>query len=262
VDRFEPMPDRELKQQLSVLKNRVATLARSPSGVDAEQTGQAFRQSAFIQIAPHHHKLVLESSFWDILIDGIFLSPFKVFGDCGERFTVTWSQLFQKYQTPSQSTSEWPRPDILSEKWRYVSFEPLRARLLANTQRLPADEEIKKSYKSNVSRVSGALQEALSRVSSHDKRAAISDIVDKACSLALDIGIQRCRLQLFSPRPNDTVSRRYPDTYEDVNEDNDTGMTEGTVKLVVWPGLRKTGDGRGGCLERSIDLSPAGVYLV
>src|SRR5438874_379875 len=30
VDRFEPMPDRELKQQLSVLKNRVATLARSP----------------------------------------------------------------------------------------------------------------------------------------------------------------------------------------------------------------------------------------
>jgi len=125
-----------------------------------------------------------------------------------------------------------------------------------------SDADIRESYENNILTVCRDLSEALSQVCSHDRQENIRNIVDRACSLALDFGMQRCRLQLFAPQQNDTVSRSYTNTYRDVNGDNGPDLAQGAVQLVVWPGLRKTGDGLGGFLDQSTDLYPAGVYLV
>jgi hypothetical protein len=96
VDRFQPITDHMLGSRFMQLKGSVRTLARSPLD-DAEGLGEAFDQRAFAQIAPRrHHKFILESTFWSILVDGIFSTPFRVFGSYGEHFAHTWSQLFQK----------------------------------------------------------------------------------------------------------------------------------------------------------------------
>jgi hypothetical protein len=96
ANRFQPTPDSEFQNRFKVLKGLVGTLARSPMDVDGTTLGQAFDQLAFVQYAPRrHHKFLLESSLWVILMEGIFSTPFKVFGDYGEHLAATWGQLFQ-----------------------------------------------------------------------------------------------------------------------------------------------------------------------
>jgi hypothetical protein len=96
ANRFQPTPDSEFQNRFKDLKGLVGTLARSPMDVDGTTLGQAFDQPAFVQYAPRrHHKFLLESSLWVILMEGIFSTPFKVFGDYGEHLAATWGQLFQ-----------------------------------------------------------------------------------------------------------------------------------------------------------------------
>jgi hypothetical protein len=162
----------------------------------------------------------------------------------------------------SQPIFIWPGPGNLSEKWRYATLEPLREVLTKNMGKHPAYEETWRSYKINVSRVSEALDEALRQVTSQVSQADIHDIVDKACSLALDFGVQRCRLQVVAPQPNDTISRTSTGNFSDVNSENDRGLESGVVQLMISPGLCRRGDGRGGRLESEIaSICPTVLYL-
>src|SRR5438105_2280101 len=104
---------------------------------------------------------------------------------------------------PNNPISEWPPPDYLTEKWRYVTLEPLQRGLSANKARHTINEVIQKSYENNMFKISEKLAEALSRVSSQGMQADIRNILAAASSLALDLGIQRARIQIFSPQPGE-----------------------------------------------------------
>lgn len=96
VDRFQPLEDSVLQFRFKNLKNAVGRIARTRLEVDSEGLARAFDQRSFIQMAEKkHHKFVLESTLWSILIQGFFSTPFRVLGDNGNSFAVTWSQLFQ-----------------------------------------------------------------------------------------------------------------------------------------------------------------------
>ena len=125
------------------------------------------------------------------------------------------------------------------------------------TNKSVATEHVMRNYENNSSKVTNALYNTFSKVCSQDKRTDILAIVDEARSLALDFGIERCRLQIFAPQPKEYISRAASGAYDDINLD----LTEGVVELVASPGLRKMGDGRGGRLDQVIDLCPAAVYL-
>jgi hypothetical protein len=114
-----------------------------------------------------------------------------------------------------------------------------------------------------VLKVARSLSEALSQISFQDRQADIRTIVDKACSLALDFGMQQCRIHVFAARPNDTVSNLATESYKAANGEDNSDRTTGIIQFVVSPGLRKTGDGRGGSmdLEQSTVLCPAALYL-
>lgn len=274
ADKFRPISDRDFVIQFNILKSSVTTLARSPLEVDAERLGEAFGQSDFVRtLSKIHYKFVLESAIWAILVHGIFSTPFKAFGHYGERFAAAWIHCISiskhgwistnhTEEILNQTDIAWPQPETLSEKWRSLAVEELRSTLTTRGCMQPFAGDAKKGYEDNVAMVSEDLAKSLSRVCSEDKTMEIRDIVDKACFLALDMGMQRSRLQLFAPRLGDKVSRHYPKTYTEVNPNNEPKATSGTVRLVVRPGLRKTGDGRGGCLDQTTDLCPAGLYLV
>jgi len=125
----------------------------------------------------------------------------------------------------------------------------------------PADEMIRKNYERNLAKIVQSLSTLFSHVSSQDRQAEIRNIVDMACSLVLGCGEQRCRLELFAPGLQHKVSRQNIKTYKDMNGDNDPSLAEGIVQLVVSPGLRRIGDGRGSSLDQIFDLCPAAVYL-
>jgi hypothetical protein len=116
------------------------------------------------------------------------------------------------------------------------------------------------SYERNLEKVSQSLANTLSRFSTQNKPGDIQDIINQARQLAFDIGTQRCRLLLFAPEINQTVSR-LSGSYNDVNNGNDVELIKGVVQLVVSPGLRRKGDGRGYVFRESADICAANVYL-
>ena len=122
------------------------------------------------------------------------------------------------------------------------------------------NEDIRTSYEANHQHISEALSKALRKFSSEAKRDEIHNIVDQALRLAFDFGSQRCRLQLFTPRANEIVLRN-TNVYRDANRSNDESIGKGTIQLVVAPGLKRTGDGRGYVFQESAVLFPATVYL-
>jgi hypothetical protein len=133
--------------------------------------------------------------------------------------------------------------------------------VIENTIKRPADDMIRENYETNVAKVFQSLSALFGRVSSQDRQFELRNIVDKASSVALDWGEQRCRLELFAPSLECKVSRQNIKTYEDMNGDNDPSLTEGIVRLVISPGFRRTGRGRGSSLDEVLDLCPATVYL-
>jgi hypothetical protein len=139
----------------------------------------------------------------------------------------------------------------------------LQRALSQNTENDPAASEIQKSRERNVLKVAGSLSEALSRISFQDRQTEIRTIVDQACSLALDFGMQQCRIHVFAARPNDTVSNMATESYKAANGEDNSDRTTRVIQFVVSPGLRKTGDGSGGSLdlEQSTVLCPAALYL-
>jgi hypothetical protein len=137
----------------------------------------------------------------------------------------------------------------------------LRHATIENTIKRPTDDMIRENYETNVAKVFQSLSALFRRVSSQDRQFELRNIVDKACSVALDWGEQRCRLELIAPGLEHKVSRQNIKTYEDMNGDNDPSLAEGVVRLVVSPGLRRTVRGRGSSLGEVLDLCPAAVYL-
>jgi hypothetical protein len=154
---------------------------------------------------------------------------------------------------------DWPEPGAASEHWRSVTVEGFQQQLEAKSGAHAANEAIRKSYETNSRRVMEDMAKELRKVS-QDKPDAIYNIVDQARQLALEFGVQRCRLQLFAPQLNETVSRN-PKIYDDVNNNNDFALAKGVVKLNVAPGLRRTGDGRGYTFHEAVVIWPAAVYL-
>jgi len=121
--------------------------------------------------------------------------------------------------------------------------------------------QLRASYEANLKEVRDAIASVLAKASSEDRTNEIRKIVEKSCSLALDFGIQRCRIQLFVPSDNEMISWGSPlDAFIDLNKSN-KGTTGGMVLLVVKPGLRKWGDAQGGSLDTITTLCPSEVYL-
>ena|SRR2546423_612804 len=137
----------------------------------------------------------------------------------------------------------------------------MRHAVTKNTTERPANEMIRKSYERNTAKILQSLSEVVLRVSSQDRQADLRKILDQARYLALDCGEQRCRLEFFAPSVKQKISMQNTKTYKDMNGDNNPSLAEGIVQLVVSPGLRRTGDGRGGSLDEVSDLCPAAVYL-
>ena len=92
---FQPLTDSECKSRLGLIRTRVHSLARSYRLNDGHAYGDLFNQAEFVRSTEgKDYMYVVDASIWKVLFNGVFSSPFRVFGQHGEMFTASWEQLF------------------------------------------------------------------------------------------------------------------------------------------------------------------------
>lgn len=105
-----------------------------------------------------------------------------------------------------------------------------------------------------------ALRADFLRASTRDVGTTPEEITELASTLALEIGRERCRLQLFAPTKGEIVSNRRSQYVADENqgfEDEENGE----VELIISPGLEKRGDGHGKFFAKPpVPLRPSKVF--
>jgi hypothetical protein len=184
------------------------------------------------------------------------------------------SILYHFVSIVSQSTADtvakgfvWPQPTSDSETWRYITFQVLQSYIeVEKLQRIEdmiagsCRQKLIDSCKSHSADVVEKICDAFSRISVGFSKKEVQNLVDQSCSVALEFGVQRCRLELFSPQAEEVVQMS-KDQYEDLNYGNNEGISRGTVLLPIRSGLKRTGDGQGRTFDQISNLRPAGIYL-
>lgn len=153
----------------------------------------------------------------------------------------------------------WPSADDLTEKWRYTTIDRLR-RALKSEETEGQEREIQASYYDNMSQVSSRLANLLAPVWSQEVEARVRRVVGQACAFALDIAVERCRVQVFMPKLGGRVLRESADV-KDVYVGSEKEIPYGTAHFAVSPGLSKEGNSRGGNLHERTVISKAVVYF-
>ncbi|KAH8676466.1 hypothetical protein BGZ60DRAFT_428983 [Tricladium varicosporioides] len=259
IDYFEPLMDSDAENRLEGLRHLVRALSRtSMEGVEPYLLGEAFGQISFIQSGKKQgRKYILESVLWEILMDSFFAHPFSMFGDHGILLSKTWRQLFETDFKQNSNGYLWPIPTESSENWRYTTCEALQRALTKPN----FEKYIKQSHETHLVTVADNLAGAIKRVSPNPVISQVEHIVDRANSLALKFSIQRCRLQLFIMNSGDSISTSVAEMYDVLNPMDIENAVGGMVALAVMPGLKKTGDAKGGSLNKVSVIRPAAVYL-
>jgi hypothetical protein len=102
VDSFRPITDAAFKAKFAMLKKSVSDLARRPPNLNPDQVGQLSGHKDLVcQLPRKHWRFLLESAFWIIIVDALFLTPFSIFGDHGMKHATTWCALFDKGSSTS-----------------------------------------------------------------------------------------------------------------------------------------------------------------
>jgi predicted DNA binding CopG/RHH family protein len=92
---FTPLTDSECQRSMNDFRRKIHTLAFGIAGYDATKLGITFNQVDFIRrVDKRYEKLVLESYIWLVIMDMVFSTPFKVFGEYGDTFALAWTSLF------------------------------------------------------------------------------------------------------------------------------------------------------------------------
>lgn len=262
VDYFQALQDDELRNRFYKLSIEVENLSRLPPASDfIYRVKMMGIDIPSLDVLPgRDQKLLLQSILWTVIVNGIFRTPFQVFGTYGDSVFQTWTTLFSH-----DLDLDWPKPQLLAEKWRYTTTERLKRLLDSSNTPQAQYQQARASYQSNISSLIASLAGLFS---SHSKTnnaqglsARLHDLLDQASRFAILISSERCRVRVFLPSGLGARSRRESKDVKDVYPGNETEMPYGTAEFVVAPGLSKEGNSRGGKLEERDVLSKAVVYF-
>ncbi|KAH0555814.1 hypothetical protein GP486_006239 [Trichoglossum hirsutum] len=242
-DSFKGMSGHELTHRFQDLASDVDDLARVQWDNKLEPTwpfpNKLLRNSENERRSKQH---IVQNTFWVILYEKIFCTPFRVLGNEGKSLEREWIEKYGQDRKSIGGFAPCPRPTKDSEKWRY---ETIKKRLEAISQPLVAGEpnyDVKRDHELSVTKVTEDMSQALERVASVSDGdiQRMSDLVRKAAKLWLEVGQQRCRIYLLMSDPS-----------EEPSQSGQTPLDRDRVeKLVVVPELRRIGNVQGGMLEK------------
>jgi hypothetical protein len=212
-------------------------------------------------------KALTEAWIWSVLWDKFFAFPFALSDENGGLMTQLWHRLFG-----ADHDHGWPVPSTVSEQWRYTTVEHL-VHILGLDYRKDNDEGEDSAMQDNdfdslfheESASTAVRNEAINIISSRLATVSakgdftqIPGIVDRAMTLALEMSLQRCRLQVTYPAVNANFVESQMSAIADPDGED---MQDGVVAFVVHPGLTKWGDANGKDLDQCYDIVPSLVQL-
>lgn len=111
VGRFLPMSNSAFQKRFTDLKKLVENVARNLPEVEGDVMGRTFTETSFVQAAEFvkiahkkHWRFLLEGTFWNIVMQGLFATPFSIFGAYGDDYLDYWRDLFEKRKLYSLSS--------------------------------------------------------------------------------------------------------------------------------------------------------------
>ncbi|KAH4054948.1 hypothetical protein HBI38_104890 [Parastagonospora nodorum] len=267
VDRVKAVSDERLAQDFRAIVSLVRTLSRSIRPLKDASIFDVLHARTMLNDVHVSQwntrarmKCYIEAWIWSVLIELVFCGPFAIFQTVGITLNQNWAYLFR-----NTSISDWPAPSAPCESWRCLTMQRLvddvgeDAIKNGHSATMHRDSEgLESAVIEGRSKVANIIGEGLMQISSTADFSRISFIIDKAYSLALQMSLQRCRLQITFPAVGSDFieAEMFPVTDPDGDEVN-----TGSVAFIVQPGLTKWGDAHGRNFDERYDIVPALVQL-
>jgi len=232
------MSDRELSQQFNDLASDIDNFSRVRWDNRRETTwpfpDRVFRKSENERRSKKH---VIQNTFWVILYERIFCTPFRVLGTEGKLKEQDWIEEYGQDLKSPAALVPCPKPTKDSEKWRYDTINDCLKAI--NQLGSEPNHKLKRSYEQCLKDTTEDLSHELERVASMDvnDKQRMMDLVRKAAQLWLEVGQQRYRIFLLMSNPV-TKPSRSGQAFVDTQE------------LVVGPEVRRIGNAQGERLEK------------
>jgi hypothetical protein len=271
LESVRAVPDSQFAQDFRSLVSMIRTLSRSVHLPDSADGLQILQTRILTADVPEHtwntraqKKSLLEAGIWSILIELVFLSPFAIFHEDGNRLSELWSIMFH-----AEDSRSWPTPSLRCESWRYSTMEHIvdvvgHAIITCGKKRHDqgAEEVSTQALEMGVlqtrDKVGDTIRFHLSTLSPAAKFPQIKNLVDKAFTLAVEMTLQRSRLQVTYPKVGSRFDKAQMSSIPDRSGED---IEDGTVAFIASPGLTKWGDAQGRKLDCRYDIVPSLVQL-
>lgn len=210
-----------------------------------------------------HQKYYIESWVWSVLLEHVFATPFSMFGNAANMWEEPWGFLYgdghRGEQPPPSTSSELYRCTVASELVRLTGRETiLTGQINTEVRKKGIAGYLIEGTLTCRDAVASTIGKKLASISSAVDFAEIPFIVDCAFALALEMSLQKCRLQVTYPAIGDAFSNSNMSSIPDLDGDD---IDEGNVAFIVHPGLTKWGDAHGRKLDQQYDIVPSLVQL-
>ncbi|KAH9864002.1 hypothetical protein J1614_009935 [Plenodomus biglobosus] len=265
VSKVQVIPDEHFAGDFRRIISLVKSFSRTGQVTEHVDVAKALSGVELLQESVSHtrwidrakKKLLVEASVWSFLIDTVFCMPFTMFGSQCTELNLLWQKIYG-----AEHCQLWPTPTTLSETWRYTTMESMLKLadhdLLTTGSVSSAGKPLDEGVIDMRNDAMFNLMTTLGVPGSTSVASQLLNILGLASKLAMDMSLQKCRLQVTYPQvgwefdENTMKVRPGPD-----DEDIETGH----VAFVVTPGLTKWGDAHGNKFDVRYDIVLASVQL-
>jgi hypothetical protein len=264
IEQAQVVSDSQFERDFQVLASSIKTFSRSIRSTEDMDVSKLLDSTRLLRDVSLHHwqgrarkKTLMEAWTWGILVDHVFRNPFAVFGNNVGHVNKAWHEMFG-----SDHHHDWPSPSSFCESWRRSTAEHLRESMKTVIRHDDIMEPIPKRIKTAridaSKQLTSELETSLKQMFPETNVSQVRIIVEKAFALAVQMSLQRCRLQITYPSTGCIFIKGEMTSVPD--RDGDDGIAE-VVAFVVNPGLTKWGDARAEKLDERYDIVSCLVQL-
>ena len=265
VDKVDVISDDQFAKEFRSLATSIKSLSRSipvTSGINVDVN---LDWVVLLKgVRPHYwdgrpgKKLLIEACIWSILLSMVFSNPYAFLVAHCNGVETAWTQIFG-----ADHVNNWPKPSRQTEGWRVKTVEHLMKRTSRDIVTHGKSDQMLEGPTGSVieSRtfVAGIITRYMEMISPERDILQIQLIVDKAFALAVQMSLQRSRIQVTHPAVGATF---HTEQMLSASDDDDEDMGQGAVAFVINPGLAKWGDAHGKNFDHRYDIVPSLVQLV
>jgi hypothetical protein len=264
VDKVDAISDDQFAKEFRSLASTIKSFSRSIRFTDQPNIVEVLNSLVLVKDVASHHwssrarkKPLVEAWIWSILISLVFESPYAIFGDRCQAVHEAWLQIYGAGHLHS-----WPIPSSQSESWRFKTVEQLyeqtRPETIADDKSKLLLEGLTASMVDVHTYVTNIISSHFEWLSPGYRVSDVHSIVDKAFALAVNMFLQRSRLQVTYPAIEAEFDEKSMTSVEDDDEED---MEVGVVAFIINPGLTKWGDVHGEHYDQAYDIVPSLVQL-